>query len=213
MNSEISDQNLNADLHEPHFDDEATVLAARRVVPLDEVKTSRSKRGFALGVAITVGLLVGAAVAIGIFRYLDRRQDVRIEAASVESGAASEDGQLQDSAGGTTVDPVENSVVKSDETVPVAPTSETTKTQPPAESKPNTDSRVVKREDNENATSPDDDDDEAEKQLRRAERKRERQLQRQAERQAKREARGRDNAGSNDDLLRIREIFEGSPRP
>jgi hypothetical protein len=51
-----------------------------------------------------------------------------------------------------------------------------------------------------------------EKELRRAERMEERRLKRAADREAKREARGR-KSGSSDDLLRIREIFEGSPRP
>src|SRR5687767_8834698 len=58
----------------PHFDDEATLLTAQPVVPIDVAAASESVRGFLFkaGVVLAAALL-GAAVAVSIVSYQNRR--------------------------------------------------------------------------------------------------------------------------------------------
>ena len=72
MNSTIDDRITDGrNLDEPHFDEESTLLAARPVVPLEEVKAERrSKTGVAVALAISGGLLIGLLAATLIYRYL-----------------------------------------------------------------------------------------------------------------------------------------------
>ena len=72
MNSTVEDRMTGGhNLDEPHFDEEATILAARPVVPLNEVKAEkRSKAGVAVALAIGGGLLIGLLAATLIYRYL-----------------------------------------------------------------------------------------------------------------------------------------------
>src|ERR687898_124579 len=72
MNSTVDDRMAGGhNLDEPRFDEEATILAAQPVVPLDEVKAEkRSKRGVAVALAIGGGLLFGLLTATLIYRYL-----------------------------------------------------------------------------------------------------------------------------------------------
>jgi hypothetical protein len=65
-------------LAEPHFDDEATLLSARRVVPLDEVRSYGSAKALRLTrrwmfAAIVLGsLLLGVVGGAGYYSYLNR---------------------------------------------------------------------------------------------------------------------------------------------
>ena len=67
MESEITnaETGLELPLAEPHFDDEATVLSARRVVPLDQVESfkaqtqSRFARGWVFAATIAGAMLLG----------------------------------------------------------------------------------------------------------------------------------------------------------
>src|SRR4051812_28255584 len=69
MQSEVTNDGNNSEspLTEPHFDDEATVLSARRVVPLDEVhgyepaNRSSLARGWILAATVVGAMLVGVA--------------------------------------------------------------------------------------------------------------------------------------------------------
>jgi hypothetical protein len=82
MGSELTtaETGLELPLDEPHFDDEATVLSARRVVPLDEVpvdevesyekqRPSRFARGWVFAATVAGAMLLGAVVAIAYFSY------------------------------------------------------------------------------------------------------------------------------------------------
>jgi len=75
---------LDLPLDEPHFDDEATVLSARPVVPLDEVPIdevesyekqtpSRFARGWVFAATVAGAMLLGAVVAIAYFSYANRQ--------------------------------------------------------------------------------------------------------------------------------------------
>jgi hypothetical protein len=82
MGSELTtaETGLDLPLDEPHFDDEATVLSARPVVPLDEVpvdevasyemqRPSRFARGWVFAATVAGAMLLGAVVAIAYFSY------------------------------------------------------------------------------------------------------------------------------------------------
>lgn len=58
---------------EPHFDDERTVLSARRVVPLEKINAkSRHRRQWFLGGAFAIAMMLGAASAL-LASYLKMR--------------------------------------------------------------------------------------------------------------------------------------------
>ena len=77
MESEITtaETGLKLPLPEPHFDDEATLLSARRVVPLDEVEPyeaqthSRFARGWVLAATVAGAMLLGVVVGAAYYSY------------------------------------------------------------------------------------------------------------------------------------------------
>src|SRR5687768_10094950 len=85
MNSTVDDQMAGGqNLDEPHFDEEATILAAQPVVPLDEVKSGkRSQSGVAVALAIGGGLLIGLVAGTLIYRYLGANSVPRAETTTV----------------------------------------------------------------------------------------------------------------------------------
>lgn len=192
----------SVELDEPHFDEEATLLSARPVVPLEVVeKKERSVKRWALAAAVVVALLIGAFSATLVYKLrsdsstITQEQELaRPTAPALESG-------------------VEGMVAE----VPVSAPSEEILDEPAEKvaSKPVSSRREpVSRIEKTAQTRWDDDreeqiaDREMEKENRRAEKRERRRMQRRAERQAQRDAGAR-----SDDLLRIREIFEGVPRP
>jgi type IV secretory pathway VirB10-like protein len=61
------------DYAEPHFDDERTVLTARRVVPLKKIEAkARHRRQWFLGAAFALAMILGAASAL-VASYLKLR--------------------------------------------------------------------------------------------------------------------------------------------
>lgn len=57
----------------PNFDDERTILSARRVVPLEKIeKRARHRRQWFLGGAFTLAMMLGAATAL-VSSYLKQR--------------------------------------------------------------------------------------------------------------------------------------------
>ena len=100
-----SEQDLFVDeseqLTSPHFDDEATLVSARRVVPLDEVAQKpfvKSKLAQRLSLAM-VGVL-GLLVAIGLYSYIHPESDVtqselNAKIASESVGGKAEGGVLE----------------------------------------------------------------------------------------------------------------------
>jgi hypothetical protein len=71
---------------EPHFDDERTVISARRVVPLEKINAKvRHRRHWFLGGAFAIAMMLGAASAL-LASYIKMRnvQNVPIEVTQVE---------------------------------------------------------------------------------------------------------------------------------
>ena len=212
MESNITDQqyfDTDLQLSEPRFDEEATLLSARPVVPLDDVRVEpRSGRRLAFGLAMLVAVMAGAFGATIIYKQWGQKQATAI----VETGTPLAEpvvpqGQLLSGAAGAISDSVTPSVTENPGDVPAREVHQDgagTKIGKSAPLASATSGRAKGQDQNSN--QPD------EGELRRAERKETRRLIKDAEREAKREARGHKGKAS-DELLRIREIFEGLPRP
>lgn len=192
----------------PHFDEETTLLSARPVVPLHEVKAeTRSKRRMIFGLTIVAAVLGGAIGATLLLMQSDQvsRGDTEAQLSQpVESSSGA--------SGGSEPNPVESkahlptitedkpntqegqrsraSVVNSRQAVTISRSS----------AKPARASKTVEEGD-ENREAD-------EWELRRAERREARRLNREASRERRYKGKR-----TGDGLSRIREIFEGSPRP
>lgn len=189
----------------PHFDDEATVQSARPVVPLNEVRrATRSKQRMLLVAALCLAAIVGAVAASLVFS--DRGQPVEESATATipESSEVPSTAFITPSgeASGATVDP--NETVARD--TAVAATDRTddgvkVPASPSGPQQPIRNSRVSKPvEKIVSLPEAEFEDIEAEERAARRERRREARLLRRERR-------------AGDGLTRIREIFEGSPRP
>ena len=215
MESNITDQQYSgADLQlsEPHFDDEATVLSARPVVPLHKVRAgARSGRRLGFALAILVALLVGAFGATLIYQQRGQKEEIAIaESASLISEPAVQEGSVA-GASGSAVDLNESAPSIAEDTnagtkrqAHHAPAPTHAKKPAPKVLRNTPAGREMNRQNE--ATNQ-----EGKREIRRAELTDER-LDRKAKRQAKRDAGGQKRQPA-DDLLRIREIFEGPRRP
>ena len=204
------DHELN--LNEPHFDEEATVLSAKPVVPLQEIKTREtSKKRLVLGAAMLFAVLVGAVG--GVFVYKQRsenetnatalRENPEVEgSAGAVAEPATAEQSLAEAGSGAVPEMEPPRVTKSEPQTTVAKSVNVV----PAAEKTN---RPVKHADRDDVIIADRDDDERE--LRRQQRMEARQMRRRGEWVDMREGRRRRN--NSDDLLRIRDIFEGQRRP
>ncbi len=189
----------------PHFDEDATLLSARPVVPLHEVKVeTRPKRHVIFGLTILTAILVGA-VSATLLLMQSGQNSQRAEEAEVSQPSVSPSG----AAGGSTSESAKARVpvlAEPDEEpqmreVPSARDSSVKKQPSEAISRRSEKPARAGSPGRERVEDVDDD----ERESRRAER-------RDARREAMRELRRR-REQTVDDLLRIREIFEGSPRP
>jgi hypothetical protein len=200
------------DLNEPHFDEEATVLSARPVVPLKEIKTrENSRKRLAFGAAMLFSVMVGALGATLIYRQRGQKQlpvAVETEFPGVDGSASAVDQP--------NVSPVKSIAEAGSGSVPEAEPAGVTKSEPATEvrkapARVSTDAQVAPVKTKRRASVANRDfDPEDEREFRRAERIEARQMRRRAEWEETREARRR-RPGS-EDLLRIRDIFEGPRR-
>jgi len=202
MGSELTtaETGLDLPLDEPHFDDEATVLSARRVVPLDEVpvdaesyekqRPSRFARGWVFAATVAGAMLLGAVVAIAYFSYANR-QPVQ--------PAVSDDGIVA-GVEGLVIEPTGNSAASATAAEARSPNADIAvgEKEAPAVSQPEVSSRETRKPVARRVavlTYPSSHE----------ERKEARRLAKQ-QRKEERESRNRN-------LTRIREIFEGPQRP
>ncbi|MCM3874144.1 MAG: hypothetical protein ND895_25940 [Pyrinomonadaceae bacterium] len=194
----------------PHFDEEATLLSARPVVPLNEAKVdTRSQRRVILGLTILVAILAGAIGATLMMPSAENsRRAVESEVTQPtlsSSGAAGGSTSVPDEARGPFA--TELLAEPQMEEVPGSRDSSIKRRQTAAIShssiKPTISRSALKPVRTDDETAEDFNSDERE--LRRAER-------RDARREARRQLRQR-REQMGDDVLRIREIFEGPPRP
>ena len=217
MDLNITDQQYLAtdlQLSEPRFDEEATVLSARPVVPLNDVNTeARSGKRLAFGLAILFAVLAGAFGGSLIYKQRGQKQSGAI----ADTGTAqrepviSRDETLSGAVGVVSDDshssPLAEKVSESGDNIASRQVHKGGTTRNTGKSAPvlSDNSRGVNEALKDRADSQSD-----ERELRRAERKKARRLIRDAEREGIREARGH---RASEDLLKIREIFEGVRRP
>ncbi len=186
-------------LAEPHFDDEATLLSARQVVPLDEVSpydsqaTSRFARGWMFAATVVGALLLGVVASVAYYSYLNR--EAAHPLVSVENIASGADG-IPTSAATNDESPAANAP-QVNTTPPAAANAEVTlEAEQSSGSQAAVSSKepVARRVDV--LTFP----------LTREERKA-------ARRQAKAQKQELERESRDRNLLRIREIFEGPQKP
>ncbi len=211
METNIIDQQQFAaelQLSKPHFDEEATLLSARPVVPLRDIPMRGVPRRLVYGLTIIVAVMAGAFAATLFYKQPSQRPT----ATTVErSGAISETGtsEVISGATGTISDSptVASSVGENVDTVAAqgvpnpASLARSGKPDPSFSSGADTEREVLQRAEDHRIA----------REMRRAERIEVRRLRRSADREATKEI--RPSGQSARDLLRIREIFEGSPRP
>ena len=214
----ISSQQIQdlPELSLPHFDEEATLLSARPVVPLHEVRAvTRSKRRLIFGLTIVAAILLGG---IGASLLFTPRNNLTTNITQENSvGPSSPSPQESDGVHGGQF-PVDQAVDSGDSTSSSTEQSDLRPTAAPSSKKSNVNkvqsqtsgpvraTRVNSQPDPESSASQSEADNlELEERIMRREERRE-------ARRLRRERRnGRDR--SSDDLMRIREIFEGTPRP
>jgi flagellar biosynthesis GTPase FlhF len=195
LESELDRKDEAEPLISPHFDDEATLLSARPVVPLTEVKSRSLLRRFLpfLATAIMGGLLTGV-----ILLQLGRDTNP----AKVDLRDPSTDSTVREShtASSENGDSSASEVKEQKLHEPGTPAA-----QQPSRNPRSSQPKAASKKMAVTAEAEQQEDDIADQALR-EERREARRLQRRAEREARRNARG-------DDLFRIRDIFEGSRRP
>ncbi len=206
---------------QPHFVEERTLLSARPVVPLEQVKTrERSRRGLLLTSAIAVSLLLGACTALAIVyvqqRSITQPADLKSqsdpiqqskseqvnpplapleEAADVEKSTASTSASARRGTSSSTLESEKRAVAvhaSNTETRRIA-------TVPTAKTSRQNEVPVV------GARTDDSDSRVNDRETRRDERREARRVWREEIRQRR--------VNSGDDLFRIREIFEGRRKP
>ena len=191
-----------APLGEPHFDEEATVLSARPVVPLQEIKAEeQSRKRLIVGLAMACSLMMGALAATLIYKQRGEGQSTAISTAVPGAAGMVVDDPASPPAtvevgGGAVADTLPEAGAATAEKELVVPSlsGNTASTAVELQRKKNLPEQVEESE------------------LTRSERIDSRRLRRRLERQAWRESGGRQRKTS-DDLLRIRDIFEGPARP
>jgi hypothetical protein len=188
----------------PHFDEDATLLSARPVVPLHKLKAeTRSRRTLIFGLTILTAILLGGIIAtLLLMQSGTNSQSAEAEASqpTVSPSGAAAGSAFESAEAGRPIasEPDEEPKAREfpsarDSSIKKRPTASISR----RSVKP---ARVGSP-----AHERDDDLENEDRELRRAERRDER-------REAKRQRRER-HERRGDDLLRIREIFEGLPRP
>ncbi len=192
-------------LAEPHFDEEATVLSAKPVVPLTNVKQVDSApkktalRPWVLGLSLMGALLVGILATAMYYSRASGDDSKVLDATELSAGAAATPAETENVFSGPAVEQKVSKV-----NPPVADASqravrdEKAKTAAAPQKKPAPRLVEVITENQRPRRDSEEDRDDLK-----------------AERREAREARRRDRRErkTSDDLMRIRDIFEGSPRP
>lgn len=198
-------ESFDAGLSLPQFDEDATLLSARPVVPLREVQAeTRSRRPMIFVLTIVAAVLVGAIGATLLLIQSDQHS-------GGEEGQVSQPVEPSSgAAGGSEPNPVESKAqlptVAEDK--PALKEVERNRASGVDSRQPAANLRSYAKSGKASKAVEDGDEDGEERELRRAERREARRLNREARREWRQR---REQTG--DDLLRIREIFEGSPRP
>ena len=187
----------------PDFVEERTLLSARRVVPLEQVETTRrSRRTLLLIGALVISLVLGACTSLAIV-YLERRQTQQIDRISDQAALTRTDGTepspslLVDKEVAPDVPGVTPKAKQGNKVSLVQGSNVISKRTAPLAGESSHQDAMVSPVGAENRN-----DLEMNREVRGEERR--------PRRAAVRSDRSR---GNGDDLFRIREIFEGRPRP
>lgn len=193
-------------LTHPHFDDEVTIQSARPVVPLHEVKrASRTKNRLLLGGALCVAAVIGFFAAS--FVSQPRSVQDSTTANTNETSTLSADFVAPSSeAGGATVNP--NAAIALDSEAKTTGAdlnieSKASSVHQPQTRNTRSERKVEKEVPAAQVIEPDDQDVPVDEEFRRGRRE---------ARRLRRERRINERR-AGDETTRIREIFEGSPRP
>jgi type IV secretory pathway VirB10-like protein len=210
MESSITDQEtFGADLQlaEPHFDDEATLLSARPVVPLPRLEAqARSGRLLVFGAVVVVAVMVGALGATLVYKQRGQvQQPAQAETATSISEPTTAENPSSSEAGGATIKTGEAKPGAENETDAATRTVSNADAAKEIASLVSQDAATGKRATGQSEAVNKKD----RKGMRRTERSNAA-LKKAAKTGPRGEARTRQ---SSDGLLRVREIFEGPPRP
>ena len=194
----------------PHFDDESTLQSARPVVPLHEVKrASRVRRKLLLGGALFIAAVIGAGAASLIYDQRGQsNQETANTTADEEIPTSADVPESVGEASGATINPVETVAIDSESAKVKGIDSESrvgsaSKTEREPAKLEHSRKPVEKVVQDSEVRNRNDEEDFSLEELRQ-ERRRERRLRREGRLEQRR---------GGDDTTRIREIFEGSPRP
>ena len=208
-------------MSQPHFVEERTLLSARPVVPLEQVRTTgRSRRGLLLTGAIALSLLLGACTALAMVYVQQRRsgqpaairsqtdatqqngsEQVTPPLATVEAAAVVEKGNASTGAGALRAASNPRPEQEKKAVVANASNSENKRIATFSRGRISRQNEVPAALADTDETDPRRNDGE----VRRDERREARRVRREEIRQRR--------VNSTDDLFRIREIFEGRRRP
>lgn len=195
----------------PQFDEEATLLSARPVVPLHEVKVGlRSRSRMVFGLAFVAALAVGAVGALVIHQHGERPEQTSAAESATEPAAPVDSFPASGAVGGSEIVSTQPVISVVEPTVATgtdaSKEASSARTPTGAQKQLPRISRSVVRPDTAALIAQDSEEDphNEEIELRREERRETRRLRRE---------RRNSRVGRGDDLMRIREIFEGSPRP
>lgn len=117
----------------PHFDDERTLLSARRVVPLEQINTNvQNRRYWLLAGALTIAMMLGAASAL-VASYLKLRNVAAPVAETRVAEAEVTPAPITVAESVSAASPAVEEVEQTEQPVPVA---SPTKTAPPVKRSP-----------------------------------------------------------------------------
>lgn len=207
MSSTTTDQKFidaRATLAEPHFDEESTVLSARPVVPLEKVRPSKAgtilARPWVLGLGLAGSLLIGVVATALFYSKSNGINSTLFEGLEVASGVEGISEEAANSFSGPAFPQPKTQADKPNAISQPAPANSRTDK---ANSEPGSKPRLVAVIRERKSNSDIEEDREADR----------RESRRQARRERRRTERESRDGKSSDELMRIREIFEGSPRP
>jgi hypothetical protein len=191
----------------PHFDEEETLQSARPVVPLHEVKgEERSKRRLLLGAALALAGILGATTASLVYSHRDQAENASSVETNGESAATDDADAPSGEVTGASLNSNEAASIPEPEKAVASSAKTSTASRVTARQTPKT-ADIPSHTERADSSETDPDRQETisieEREARRDERREARRLRR--DRRLERQSR--------DGMTRIREIFEGSPRP
>lgn len=192
-------------LQEPHFDEEATVLSARPVVPLAAVEAARAKTSFPrpwlLAFGLVGALVVGISATVIYYSRPSGNDSNLFQDTEIAAGVEGKSTEPANGFGGAAAPRPKVDIDSPAQVKRETLGNQADRASAEEDKKPRPRLVAVIREKKSNNHTEEEGPED-----RKAARKQARQERRRAEREKR-------DGKSTDELLRIRDIFEGSPRP